>query len=93
MLPCALTSVPLAVSGDVSLTNMNGADVPLGAGLTTVIFSIPAVGTSAVTITACNCVELTTVVARSDPSDRTVAPCTKPVPVMVIVKLVPPRSL
>jgi len=58
---------------------------PPGAGLKTVTFAVPAVATSLAGIAAVSWVLETKVVVRSLPFQRTTAPLTKFVPVMVSV--------
>src|SRR4030042_2052634 len=63
---------------------------PPGVGLKTVTLAVPAVAMSAARIEAVTCVELTYVVVRSVPFQRTTEPLTKLVPLTVRVKPAPP---
>jgi hypothetical protein len=73
--------------------NDSGAEGPIvGAGLVTATVNIPAAATSAAKIAAVTCVLLTNAVVRFAPLNCTVAPFTKPVPLIVRAKAAAPTA-
>ena len=84
----------LIVGNGLVMVKVAVLDVPpLGAGLKTVTFAVPAVATSLAGIAAVSWVLETKVVVRSLPFQRTTEPLTKFVPVMVRVKLPLPATV
>src|SRR5678816_2644732 len=78
---------------DGLITNDKVSDVPPpGAGLATVIGTLPALAMSPALIVAVSCVELTNVVVRAAPFQRTTDPDTKLVPLTVSVNADPPAA-
>src|SRR5262249_7669462 len=81
----------VSVGTGLLTVNVTLLDVPPpGAGLKTVTCAVPATAMSPAGICAVNCVELTKVVGRSAPFQRTTEPLMKFVPVTVKVKAAPP---
>lgn len=88
----ALAGERLVIVGDgLLIVKVAAAEAPaLGAGLATVMESVPADAMSPAGILAVSCVALTKVVVRLEPLTLTVAPLTKFVPFTVKVKAAPP---
>ena len=66
---------------------------PPGVGFVTITAGVPTVATSTGRIEAVSCVELTNVVPRVTPPKLSVAPLTKPVPLIVNVNAVEPAAM
>ena len=81
----------VAVGAGLLTEKVSAADVPPpGVGVNTVTGTLPAVAMSATVIAAVSCVELTNVVVRALPFQRTVEPLTKLLPFIVSVNAGPP---
>ncbi len=81
-----------SIGGDV-IVNATGAEVPPpGAGDCTVTCAVPAAAMSDGPTAACSCVELTNVVVRFDPFQRTIEDAVNPLPLTESVNAGPPAT-
>src|SRR5439155_320716 len=85
---------PVSPGAGLLTVKVCAAEVPPpGVGVTTVTCGVPAAATSAAAMAAVSCVALTKVVVRAAPSQRTVEPLTKLVPVTVSVRAALPADV